>query len=1098
MRAARAGGARPRDGDRRAYTAPMILCARCGTENPAGFRFCGNCAAPLESPTTAPAERRKVVTVVFCDVVGSTSLGEQRDPETIRAIMARYFETLRAVLESHGGTVEKFIGDAVMAVFGHPVLHEDDALRAVRAAGDLRTALAELNHELERDWGVNIETRTGINTGQVVAGETAAAETLVTGDAVNVAARLQTAAEAGETLIGEETYALVRDAVDADEVSLSLKGKELPVRAWRLLSVIRDAAGRARHLDSPLVGRQRERQLLDAAFEQAVRDRTCVMFTLLGSAGVGKSRLVHEFLTGVGDRARVVRGRCLPYGEGITYWPLAEAVKALAAISEGDSPAAARAAIERIVEEGGEPPAIGGHVAGAIGLGVERATNEELFWAVRRFFEIVAQDEPLVVVFDDIQWAEPTFLDLIENFADWSRDAPILLLCVARPELLELRPTWAGGKLHASTLLLEPLSETEVASLIENLLDSTSLGRSLIERLSAAAEGNPLFVEEFVAMLIDDGVLRHDDGRWLVAGAIEQVSVPPTIRSLLAARIDRLAAPERRVIERASVVGKIFWRGAVAELAPEPMRPEVGPSLLSLVRKELVRPDRSDFAGDDAFRFRHLLLRDAAYDALPKQERVGLHERFAGWLDRTAGDRVTEYEEVLGYHLEQAYRYRAELGPLDEAAQGLGRRAAERLAAAGRRAADRGDAAAAANLLERATELLGGGDQLRLELLPELGSLLVEHGQMERGGRLLDEAVELADAAGLERLRWFAQIRRASYRIYAAPEGATERYLPEVQAATAALEELGDSRGAAEGWLVQGYTAYYLGRLADERVIVTRAVEAAARAGDDRLELEGRVNRAASGLWADNTPLSEVLAEADEILDRARTLGRRLPEAQALGIRGRVVANLGEFDEGRRLVAEARAILRDLGRVSHAAGASHWAGVVEWLAGNPAGVEAVLREGAEVLEAMGERAMLSTSYGDMAVALEYLGRLTEADELCRRAEELTASDDVASQLAWRVARARIEHARGDLDEALRIADEGLRIIDATEYASMGAWAREHLAGVLLAGRGTAAAAAALQTAIDYMDRRGAIGVAPRLRARLAELEMGGGAQRAGA
>jgi len=1066
----------------------MITCARCGTQSPAGFRFCGNCAAPLESAAVAVSERRKIVTVLFSDVVESTRLGEQRDPETMRSVMARYFEVVRRVLERHGGTVEKFIGDAVMAVFGHPVLHEDDALRAVRAADELRAALATLNDELAQGWGLTIQTRTGINTGPVVAGEGGSAETLVTGDAVNVAARLQTAADPGETLIGDETYQLVRDAVVAEPLpALSLKGKALSVRAWRLSSVERDAAGRARHLDSPLVGRERERQLLDAAFEQAVRDRTCVLFTLLGTAGVGKSRLVHEFISGVRGRGHVVRGRCLPYGEGITYWPLAEAVKSLAGVREEDTPAEARAAIERMVAGAQNGPTIAGHVAGTIGLGAERATNDELFWAVRRFLEVLAEDQPLIVVFDDIQWAEPTFLDLIEHLADWSRDAPILIVCVARPELLEARPTWSGGKLQATTLLLQPLSEAEVAKLVENLLGATALARPVVERVAAAAEGNPLFVEEFLAMLVDDGVLQRDGELWLAKGDVERVAVPPTIRSLLAARIDRLAVPERRVIERASVVGKVFWRGAVADLAPEPMRPEVGQSLLSLVRKELVRPDRSDFAGDDAFRFRHLLVRDAAYDALPKQERVGLHERFADWLERTAGDRVAEYEEVLGYHLEQAYRYRQELGPLDDAAVGLGRRAAERMLAAGRRAADRGDAGAARKLLERAAALLAPADPLRPEVLIELGPALVESGDFDRGLPVLDEAVVLAGQSGSERLRGLAVIRRANYVAYVAPEGAMAGHRPEVEAATAALEARGDWREAAAGWLLLSIFDYYLGHLAAEHVSASHAIELAMRAGDENIELEARITRAASMLWLD-APLDEVLAEADAILERARQLGRRLPEAQALGIRGRAMAFVGDFDAGRRLVAESRAILGELGRVAHVAGSSQWAGVVEWLAGDWEAAEAALREGADVLRAMGERAMLSTSYGDLAVALHYLGRLDEAEELARESEALSASDDVASQIGWRVARARVEHSRGNVEDALRLADEAIAVADGSEYGSIGAWAREHVADVVAAVRGRQAGAQLLREAIGYMERRGAVGVANRLRQRAGQLE----------
>ena len=1065
-----------------------MICGRCGTSSPDGFRFCGNCAAPLEAALSAKVERRKVVTVVFCDVAGSTALGERRDPETMRTVMARYFDAIRGALERHGGTVEKFIGDAVMAVFGHPLLHEDDALRAVRAAAEIRSALATLNRELQRDWGLVIEVRVGVNSGQVVAGEGGSAETLVTGDAVNVAARLQAAAQPGETLIGAETYRLVRDAVTAEALlPLSLKGKELAVQAFRLLEVERDALGRARRLDSPLVGRERERRVLEEAFEQAFAERTCVLFTLLGSAGVGKSRLTHEFLNGARERARVLRGRCLPYGEGITFWPLAEVVKSAAGIEESDTAAVARARIEQLVARDAHGPAIARDVAACIGLAGGAVAGEEIFWGVRRFFELLAEEQPLIVVFDDIHWAEPTLLELIEHIADWSRDAAILLLCVARPELLEARAAWAGGKLRATTVLLQPLGEDDVAELIANLLGAAGLARTVLSRIAQAAEGNPLFVEEFVAMLVDEGVLHERDGQWVATGDLDRVAVPQTIRALLAARIDRLAAPERRVIERASVVGKVFWRGAVAELAPEDMRPEIGPSLLGLVRKELVRPDRSDFAGDDAFRFRHLLIRDAAYDALPKGERVLMHERFAGWLERTAGERVNEYEEVIGYHLEQAYRYRSELGPQDQAALELARRAGTRLAAAGQRASDRGDVAGARKLLERANALLPEADHTRIDVLAELAFAMGEAGEFERALEVADQGVSLAERLGAAAKRWQALVRRVNYDYFAHPEGAVERGRPVVEAAISALEAAGEHRGAAEAWILLGDIEYYLGRLKAESAAAARAAEHASRIGDDRLALQARITALASQLWSD-LPLSAILSEAGSVLDDARTLGRRLPEAQALGILGRALAMQGEVERGRQLVADSRTLLLDLGRVAHAAGASHWAATVEWSAGDYGAVERVLAEGAQVLQAMGERAMLSTSYADISVALHHQGRFDEAESVARQAVELTASDDVASQISTRVALARVEHSRGNATAAAESADEALALADASEYELMSAWARIELAEVMIERRGTDVAAELLRDALDFYRRKEAHALEARTLDRLKRLE----------
>ena len=432
----------------------MRACARCGQENPEGFRFCGACGAPLDE-AEARREVRKTVTIVFCDLTGSTALGERLDPETVRATMRRYFEDSRDILQRHGGTVEKFIGDAVMAVFGVPQAYEDDALRAVRATVELRDAVAALG----------LTARIGVNTGEVVAGK---GDSLVTGDAVNVAARLEQNAEPGEILIGQETQQLVRDAVEVEAVELELKGKSAPVAAFRLLNVEAGSPGLVRRLDSPLVGRERELQRLRDDFENVVSQRSSYLFTLLGPAGVGKSRLVEEFIQESADRARILRGRCLHYGEGITYWPLVEVLLQLGADAES-----------------------------VLAL----PSPNEAAVATRKLLEADAAERPVVVVWDDIQWAEPTFLDLIEHIADWSRGASIFVLCVARPELLELRPAWGGGKANATSLLLEPLRIDETSTLIDNLLGGAELRDTTRERILEASAGNPLFVEEMLLML---------------------------------------------------------------------------------------------------------------------------------------------------------------------------------------------------------------------------------------------------------------------------------------------------------------------------------------------------------------------------------------------------------------------------------------------------------------------------------------------------------------------------------------------------------------------------------------------------------------------
>jgi class 3 adenylate cyclase len=632
----------------------VLVCASCGHENSEGAKFCEECGFSFAAASARAKEQRKTVTVLFCDVTGSTALGEGLDPERLRTLLARYFERMKAIVERHGGSVEKFIGDAVMAVFGVPVLHEDDALRAVRSAVEMRDALPELG----------IEGRIGVMTGEVVTGTE---ERLATGDAVNVAARLEQAAQPGEVLVGASTLALVGDAVEVEPVEpLELKGKAEPVPAYRLLRV-REAPER-RH-EALFVGRERELALLREAWARVQAEQRCELVTLTGDAGVGKSRLAAEVLAAV--EATVVRGRCLPYGEGITYRPVVEVLKQLEVVPADE---AAAVAIRSLLGES------------------EAATSgEEIAWAFRKTLEHASAARPLVVVFDDIQWGEQTFLDLVEHVALLSSGASILLLCIARLELTERHPTWPV------TLLLEPLADDDVEELI-----AERVPEQLRDRIARAAGGNPLFIEEMLAM---------------AGEADSKVVVPPTLRALLAARLDQLETAERSVLERGSIEGEIFHRGAVQALTPD--EGQVTRRLAALVRKELIRPERPQLAGEDGFRFRHLLIRDAAYDALPKASRADLHERFASWLEQH-GTELVELDEILGYHLEQACRYRAELGMPDDGMVAAAAR--RRLTAAGHRAHLRGDYGGAVSLLERAAALVPPAE-IDLPLENELGDV---------------------------------------------------------------------------------------------------------------------------------------------------------------------------------------------------------------------------------------------------------------------------------------------------------------------------------------------------------------------------------------
>src|SRR5512143_2166290 len=523
----------------------MPICAACGQENPAGFRFCGACGAALGGE----GEVRKTVTVLFCDMVGSTALGERSDPEVLRELMRRYHATLRTCLERHGGTVEKFVGDAAMAVFGVPQVHEDDPLRAVRAAVEMREAVRPLG----------LDVRIGINTGAVVTGR---GETLVTGDAVNVAARLEQAAQAGEILIGETTAELVGGAVRSAPVApLTLKGKSAPVPAYRVLSLVAGASAFPRSTDTPFVGREAELAQLERALATARDRRVPQLATVVGPPGIGKSRLVHELLAR--SQARVLAGRCLSYGEGITYWPLREIAEQI-----GDVRVALGTTPDRDVA--------GLRVDAALGVAGATATPDEIAWGVRKLFESIAREGPLIVVFDDIHWAEPALLDLIEYIAAFAQDVPLVLLCTARPELFERRPAWATPRPNALVLTLEPLLARETTQLVDGL---GALSADQRARIVDAAEGNPLFVEQLVAMQAERGGTT--------------LAIPATLQALLAARIDGLAAGERAVLECGSVEGRVFHRGGVARLLPDAERSAVGGELLTLVRKELIRPDHA-------------------------------------------------------------------------------------------------------------------------------------------------------------------------------------------------------------------------------------------------------------------------------------------------------------------------------------------------------------------------------------------------------------------------------------------------------------------------------------------------------------------------
>ena len=1033
---------------------------------------------------TSPAsgQARKTVTVLFCDVTGSTALGEQLDPEALRDVIQRYFTEMRAVIERHGGTVEKFIGDAVMAVFGVPRVREDDALRAVRAAVDMQAALAEANTGFERDLGVRIKARIGVHTGEVVAGDPASQESFVSGDAVNVAARLEQAAEPGEILIGETTHLLVRAAVIAEPLPpLQLKGKSEPVAAYRLVVVEPGSEMLPRRLDAPLVGREHELAALKNAFEEAAGQSQVRMLTVIGEAGLGKSRLALELLSAVQEKGRVLRGRCLPYGEGITFWPVTEILEAAAGIEPTESTQDACAKVAGMLPA--EHAALGQRLAAMLGGGGMSGPIQETFLAVRRWLEHYAGAGPVVVVFDDIQWGEEAFLDLVQYLATFVASSPLFLLCLARPELLEVRPDWAEV---GATIRLQPLEAASGEAMITNLLGGDRTGDGEVAAtIVKAASGNPLFIEEMLRMLVDQGAIERRGERWVVTGELATVGTPATVQAVIAARLDRLDPADRNVLQVASVVGEVFWWGAVAELADGVTPTDTGRRLQALVRKDLIRPDSNAFFGEDAFRFGHLLIRDVAYDSLPKRARAALHEGFARWVAERAGERSAEYDEIIGYHAELAHRYLAELAPSDEKIGTLAAAASERLSTAGERALDRGDMPAAQNLLSRSVALMPASEGRRVELLMFLADALAENGKLVEAIEIYDEAIEGARALGDGRNERRGIVGRMFVYLISSGEGTHDEAMIEAERVRPFFEEAGDDLGLAETLRLIGVIHVWAGRCGAAIPLFDRVAELARRAGHRRLEFAA-LHWEFLAIEQGPMPVEEGIRRIHTLLEGSES--DRLFVAQGGRFLGQLEAERGRFDEAWRLLSEASAVTRELGmELEFASGVLRTQAFVASLAGDREAAERDLRQAAEILARSGDVGHLASVAPDLALAiLDLEGREDEALKFLELGESGMMEDDVDAVIRARSARATYLSRIGDAIQAERFAREAVARAWATDYVELRALSMETLA-LALHGAGRAVEAAeALEKAIEVHEAKGNIGAAEADRRLLAE------------
>ena len=1007
----------------------MSVCPSCGHGNQAGAKFCSECGVALAAAEPVAREERKVVTVLFADLVGFTARAEQMDPEDVRALLSPYYARLRSELERFGGTVEKFIGDAVMALFGAPVTHEDDAERAVRAALAIRDWAAEEEQ---------IQVRLAVNTGEalvVLGARPGHGEGMAAGDVVNTAARLQAAAPVNGVLVGERTFRATRAVIEYRPAEpVAAKGKRDPVPVWEAVQPRSrlgvDVPHQARTV---LVGRDRELGVLRDALARVRAERSPQLVTLVGVPGIGKSRLVYELWQVAEAEPELIwwrQGRSLPYGEGVSFWALAEMVKAQAGILEGDAPEQAGAKLAAMTDDvlGGMPEAewVTRHLGALAGLGGDGAPaggdRSEAFAAWRQFVEALAEARPLVLVFEDLHWADDGLLDFVDYLVDWAGGVSLLVVGTARPELLTRRPGWGGGKPNALTLSLAPLSEGDTARLIGLLLGRAVLEAGQQAGLLAHAGGNPLYAEQYVQMLAEHGAGR-------------QPPLPESIQGIIAARLDLLAAADKRLLQDAAVIGKVFWPGAVAALGGGPGGGELDECLHGLERRQFVRRERrSSVAGQTQYAFGHVLVRDVAYGQIPRAARAGKHAAAAGWIESLG--RAEDHAEMLAYH------YLSVLDLARGAGQdtaGLASRARAALQAAGDRVVALNAFAAAAGYYRTALALWPqDAHQQRAGLLRLLGTALHEAGELDQAEAVLAEGSRVAAAAGAAALE--ARIRILLTEIRTSHGGPGDQALAECQAATAVLEAAGDLEGLAEAWTLTGMIRFWLGDSPADQQALERAMAYARQGGHRRVQLQ-------ASFWLAVTftllpiPADTAIARAEQLLQTAD--GEPWSEADILRPLSELYAYSGRFADARDAIARARSVYDRSGAKIRRAMGAHLAGQIELIAGDPAAAEHHLRESYEAYRAMGERGFLSSVAGWLAEALYAQGRLGEAQQATEQAQAAAAPADIDAQARWRAARAKVLARAGQFPAAQTLLDEAEALVSPTCWAAL-------QAGILLA------------------------------------------------
>jgi class 3 adenylate cyclase/tetratricopeptide (TPR) repeat protein/ketosteroid isomerase-like protein len=1049
-------------------------CPSCGRTNRAGARFCDDCGARLAAPGLADgAVARKVVTIVFADLIGSTALHERLDAESTRGVMDRYYQVLRAPVEAHGGRVVKLLGDGLLAAFGVPRVAEDDAIRAVRAAVGMQQAFRRLADDQAGLVGA-IGLRVAVNSGEVVVSPDQAE---VVGDPVNVAARLQQEAADGDVIVGESTRRLVGELVTLAPLgTFALKGRTERVAAYRVVSLDRPAGAAA----IPFVGRDEELGRLARAYGAAVAAPGGRLVVILGSPGLGKSRLVGEFARRLGAEATVLIASCEAAG-GATFAPLARALRAFLGVDDGaDADALRAAALQATPGDDADRARIASGIASL--LAGTPATPEETFFVVRRLLTALSTTRPVVLAIDDLQWAEPLLLDLVEHLVQWSGGAPLLVLGAARPELRDARAslTLPGG-LVSDVVTLAGLDAGAATRLAAHVIGADVLPAAVAGRVLAASEGNPLFVGELVRMLVDDGALKREGDRWTVGVELAQLEMPPTIHALLAARIERLAPEERAVLERAAVIGRQFSRAAVAHLLPQETQADLDARIETLRRSELIEPDTSWFLGDPALRFHHTLVRDAAYRRVLKATRAELHARVADWIEaRVLG--AVEHDETIGWHLEQAHHHLRELGPLDERGRGLGDRAARHLAAAGRRALAHDDVRVAASLLGRAVDRLDKGDPARADLALDWCEALLAAGDVDPATRAIAELGRIT--ASSDRLRAWHVCFTGQLAVLADPKS-LHATADAVAAAAETLAAAGDTAGEAKAHSVHALALQRLGRIGASEAALDRALAAARRAQDRRRANAVLAGAPLAALWGP----SPVTRASGRCLDVVRVLritqGAPAVEAVALLCQAVLEALRGRIDAARRMLGSARRLLEDLGIVHRLLEADVFAGLIDLLDADIAGAETRLRGAYDGLREHGLGVDAAQAAAYLGRALLALGRAAEAERLSEESEAL-AGDDLQVAIAWRGVRAEALARRGEHERAIELARAAVDLAAGTDGLLHHANARLTYSAALRAAGRDAEADAEQRRAIELWESKGATLLAERVRGGSAE------------